>query len=442
MKEYLHNFQQLTIICLLWLFTGIFVGSAAALAVIPLMLLLMYSKQMHLEILIGFFFILILSDSRLYQLSFAASVKNIYILVIALISYKEMRRMEYQIPIFKQFIWFFLVAIICIFFSPTVSLSIQKTLSYFLLLAFIPSYFLFVYIEYGKLLFKGLVFLGTLILIIGLLFIFLNPSVVTLAGRYRGLLGNPNGLGLFSYLFIILFATLNEHHPNVFSKKERIFIYVIALLSLLRCGARTSLVSILMFFFFKKFYKTSPILGFFIFVVTAIVYQLISDNLVEIISSIGLAEELRVDSLENGSGRLVAWQFAWQKIQENFYFGRGFNFTEYIYRLNYEYLSKLGHEGMAHNSFLTFWLDTGLIGLVCYLFALLSVFLKAAKKSKLAIPFLYTVLFSNYYESWLTASLNPFTIQFLFILSIILLPFIDAENPIDEETKKISLTIE
>lgn len=437
-RKYFVDYFQLLYICILWLFVGVTFGEIPIAIILPLTLLLMYQKGMHLEILIGFFFILIMSDSRLRQLSFAASVKNIYILVIALISYKECRNMEYQISFVKYFIWFFFVALVCVFYSPTASLSIQKTISYFLIFAFLPNYFLFVFNRSHEKLFKGIIFLVMHIFILGLVFKVLNPDIATLVGRYRGLLGNPNGLGLFSYLFIILFVTINEHYPDVFSKNSRIFIYGIGLISLLMCGARTSLVSILIFFFFKRFYKVSPILGFFIFLFTVAVYQLVSDNIVEIISSIGLGDELRVDTLENGSGRLVAWHFAWQKIQENFYFGKGFNFTEYIYRLNYEYLSKLGHQGSAHNSYLTFWLDTGLVGLLCYFVGFIILFLRAAKRSKLAIPFLYTVLFSNYYESWITASLNPFTIQFLFILSIIFLP--EIENLATKENEKTEAT--
>lgn len=81
----------------------------------------------------------------------------------------------------------------------------------------------------------------------------------------------------------------------------------------------------------------------------------------------------------------------------------------------------LGHQGAAHNSYLTFWLDTGLIGLILYLLGLFFTFVKASFSNKYAFPVLYAVLFSNNYESWLTASLNPFTIQLLFILTVILI---------------------
>ena len=147
-------------------------------------------------------------------------------------------------------------------------------------------------------------------------------------------------------------------------------------------------------------------------------YQLISNNLADIITYLGLQDQFRIDTLENGSGRTIAWDFAWDQIQNDFFIGRGFSYTEYIFRINYEYLSMLGHQGAAHNSYLTFWLDTGLIGLVLYLFALITTFIKASFKSKFAFPVLYAVLFSNNYESWLTASLNPFTIQLLFILTL------------------------
>ncbi|MES2762468.1 MAG: O-antigen ligase family protein [Bacteroidota bacterium] len=262
----------------------------------------------------------------------------------------------------------------------------------------------------------------------GLVFNFLGSPITVLAGRYRGLLGNPNGLGLFVFLFLMFFSVNTDKDPELFSRNEKIVVYALCFYSLLKCGARTSLLSTLMFFFFKRFYKTSPIIGFLIFILTVAVYMIISDNLIEIITSLGLGEELRVNTIENGSGREVAWKFAWEQINENFYLGKGFSYTEYIFRKYYEYLSLLGHEGAAHNSYLTFWLDVGIIGLILYLGGLLITFLRAAKLNHAAIPILYAVLFSNQYESWLTASLNPFTIQFIFIISWIFLTKANSET--------------
>lgn len=397
---------------------GIYAGPIIY-GVFPLMLLLMYRKGMHLEILLGFFFILTMSDSRLHQMAFAGSIKNIYIVFIAFVTYREASSISNPVIIFKNFIPFFLVAFLCVSFSPNMSLSFQKTLSYVLLFICMPNYFLFVYSRDRDALLSAIVFFVGLLLGLGLIINLFSPETTALGGRYRGLLGNPNGLGLFTFLFIVFFATINEHYKSLFTKYGKMFIYGLAFFSLIKCGARGSLMSVLLFFFFNKFYKISPAVGFVIFILSLFVYQLVSNNLTDIIISLGLGEQLRVETLENGSGRLVAWKFAWDQIQENFYFGKGFNYTDYLYREYYEYLSKLGHEGSAHNSYLTIWLDTGLVGLFAYCIALIVTFLKAAQKSKLAIPFLYAILFSNYYESWLTASLNPFTIQFLFILTAI-----------------------
>jgi O-antigen ligase len=100
--------------------------------------------------------------------------------------------------------------------------------------------------------------------------------------------------------------------------------------------------------------------------------------------------------------------------------GKGFFYTEYLFKKYFEILSTQGHQGNAHNSYLTFWLDTGLIGLIMYVVAFFSSFISAARKSYYAIPLLYAIVFSANFESWLTSSLNPFTIQVWIMLTILL----------------------
>jgi O-antigen ligase len=418
LKSYFINNNQFIFIGIVWVLVGMYAGPVIY-VVLPLMLFLLNSKKMNLEILLGFFLILTLSDSRLNSLKFAADAKNIYIVVLSLFSFKEMRSQNISVDFYKYFIAFFFISILTVFFNPNIILSFQKTLSYILFFTFLPNYLFIVYKQYGTLVFKSIVYFVALILALGIIFNYINPGITNLVGRFRGLLGNPNGLGLYTFLFILLFTIINEHVKDLFSRSEKIVIYGLALFCLLKCGARTSLVSVLMFLFFVRFYKISSLLGFVIFVFSVIIYQLVSDNLVSIIISLGLGDQFRVETLESGSGRIIAWKFAWDQIQDNFYLGKGFSYTEYIFKQNYDYLSRLGHQGAAHNAYLTIWLDTGLIGLLLYLIGLLMTFLKAAKRSKLAIPMLYSVLFSNYYESWITASLNPFTIQLVFMITII-----------------------
>lgn len=385
------------------------------------MLLLMFHKEMHLEILLGFFLILTLSDSRSHALHFAGSAKNIYIVLLFLFSLKIKNVFSIPVKIYFYFIPFFVIAFICILYSPISLLSFQKTLSYLFLIFSVPVYFQFVYKQYGTILLKGIIFFGCIIFFLGLLFWLSGSSMVYFDARYRGLLGNPNGLGIFILLFVMFFIFINEKHNDLFSRNEKLWVYGFAFFSLLKCSSRTSIFALLIFLFFRKFYKISPWIGFIIFLLSLLVYQLISDNLVEIVTALGLDKQLRVETLENGSGRLVAWNFAWQEIQKNLFIGKGFSYTDYIFKQNAAYLSVLGHQGHTHNSYLTLWLDTGLVGLTLFLSGILGLFIKAANYSRLAIPLLYAVLLSNNFESWLTASLNPFTIQLFFILSFIFL---------------------
>jgi O-antigen ligase len=85
-------------------------------------------------------------------------------------------------------------------------------------------------------------------------------------------------------------------------------------------------------------------------------------------------------------------------------------------------LNDLGHQGNVHNSYLTLWLNTGIIGLFLFARGFLLSFIKASKNTRIAFPVMFTVLFSANFESWMTASLNPITIQLLIILTILTSP--------------------
>jgi hypothetical protein len=58
--------------------------------------------------------------------------------------------------------------------------------------------------------------------------------------------------------------------------------------------------------------------------VLAILYQGINENLPLIINSLGLGEYMRVEHLNDGSGRLIAWTYGWREIQNNFMFEGNF----------------------------------------------------------------------------------------------------------------------
>jgi O-antigen ligase len=150
-------------------------------------------------------------------------------------------------------------------------------------------------------------------------------------------------------------------------------------------------------------------------------YEFILLNMFDLLHAAGLGKFFRFETIEGGSGRLVAWQEAWRHIQRNFYLGKGFYYDEYLFnlpRIAFK-LSRAGHQGGVHNVFLTFWLNTGLFGLILYFGGLIVTVIRASKWSRLAVPVLFAALFLANFESWLVASLNPFTIQLFIILTIL-----------------------
>ena len=84
----------------------------------------------------------------------------------------------------------------------------------------------------------------------------------------------------------------------------------------------------------------------FIFVFEDLIFM----TFIEGIKFFQLDNYFRVDSIEEGSGRKVAWVFGWLQIQNYFFIGGGFGHDENVFRPNYYWLEKLGHNGGVHNS--------------------------------------------------------------------------------------------
>ncbi len=421
MKEFIQRNGQFLIMLLIWVVSG-FVNTYLAYAAVGISILLLKRRSMYAELIVGFLFILILSDSRQYQLDFAKTIKNVYLVLLTFFMLFDKKQFRYKNTFFLPFVPFLAWSVVTVIKAPQFSLAAQKTLSYGLLFLVTPTYFIKVFHEYGKPFLRDLVWFITLLLIIGLGLIVLKPDFVFLAGRYTGILGNPNGLGIFGTLFFIFFACVQIKFRDLFNKNELIVIYSLIILSLILTGSRNALTSVLLFLFFLRFYKISYWLGFLALIGVAFVYQTVISNLPTILEALGLAEALRADTLESGSGRLVAWLFAWNIINssvEQFLMGGGFSFDEFLFFMYRDWLSTLGHQGGVHNTYLALWMNTGIIGLILWLIGFFRTIFKAVSITYTAVPLMYAVLFSCTFEAWLMGSLNPYTITFLLILSLI-----------------------
>jgi len=432
------------LILTIWLIVGIY-GGPLIYGVLPITMFLMQRKDMYEELLLGYLFILILSDSQEGALYFAKEVKNIYISLLAVFIYTDRKDFQPFDSLYKIFIPFFVISLITISFSAGDSFfltGVQKTISFLLSFIVIPNIVLKLYRESATQFLRRFVLFIFMILVIGFLLKYITPDTAVLLGeRFRGMFGGPNGLGIFCLLSFITFFVVNNFFPELFSKNERIFIFGLILFSALNTGSRNTVISIMIFYLFQRFFSLSPFLGFIIFGITMFVAELLSSNATAIVLSLGLGDYFRTKTLEEGSGRYIAWGFAWNQIQNNFFIGKGFAYNEFYMRQHYGELLKLNHQGGIHNSFLTFWMDQGLIGLLIYLYSYILMFLKAAQKSKFAFPIMFAISFSAFFESWLVGSLSPFAFMGMFVFTIItseeIVPQHEDANKTDIEKEEV-----
>jgi O-antigen ligase len=418
---HLQRFKDLYIMLLLWAALGAFLPKLVVAGIVVLSFLLVLRTRDLSKIFVVFIATLIFSDSRSSMFAFAETAK-IGVVVLTLIYIAFNFDLFKSVPnvIFKYFLPFLAFAVLAAVWSQEKFTAFQKAFSYGLVYFVLPLLFLKAFFS-DKSFIKDVLVFFFLILSAGLVIHAVNPEFTSLVGRYRGLLGNPNGLGIFlTVMFPLIFLLGKEIGDQFKENRFHFLLYAVFGWSLVLTGSRTSLIAILIFVLFNRLRYLSNAVSFILFIALIFSYEYLLSTLPSIIEFLGLAEYFRLDTLEEGSGRFVAWSFAWQRVQEVFFVGGGFGYTEYIFKQYFAELSRLGHQGNAHNSFLTLWLDTGVIGILLFATGLLRTALLAIKNSPYALPVIFSVLFSTYFESWLAASLNPFTGLFVISLTVLI----------------------
>lgn len=418
MLDFITRNKTTLVIFALWFFVGsastpLFFGLGV------LTIILFWRRRMYFEILLGFLFILILSDSLQTATDFAKVFKEVYIVLLAAILVIDRRAFRGYNSIYTFFLPFILISLIGLISSPIIFTGSQKTLSYLLILLVVPQFFVKSLTDCGPKMVRDIIYFSILLIIIGYLLRFVDYGLAfSHHGRFRSVFGNPNGLGIYALLIFGLAAISREYFKGLFSKTDLRWIFITIGIAIVLSGSRTAIIAVAMFFILARFFRLSPFAGFLFFMTLAFSAELILANSVEIVKSLGLSDFFRVKTLDDGSGRYIAWNFAWQAIQDNFWFGRGFAYDEWLMDRNQHFLNSLGHQGGVHNTYLIFWLNTGIIGLAFFLRGLFLLFIQAGKNVRLAFPYLWMILFSIMMEPWLAASLNPFTILLLFSLTM------------------------
>lgn len=394
--------------------------------IFPIVLVMLGVKKKYFELLICAIWMLILSDyvpveNATYQdLQFAKDLKPIIPITLFLFMLADHRRFRPFPKLVFYFIPFFIVAGIGLNYSLDFGVGFRKTISFVLMYTIVPIYVNLLHREWKEFFWISIFTYIIGMLAIGVLLGFAVPEIGILekTTRFKGIFGNPNGTGIFLNLTFILWIVLEEFKLIHLSKRERWFTLAVIFISLFWCGSRNGIMSIILFYGVYRLVKINWFLGVVGILAFLSFNDLIFDTILQGVAFVGLEDYFRVDSLEEGSGRTIAWMFAWQQIQDYYFVGGGFGHDEHIMRPNYYWLKMEGHDGGVHNSYLSMWFDAGIIGVIFYFGAMAVVFFRSFRHSNIILAFFISILFNINYESWMVASLNPFTIMFLIILTI------------------------
>ncbi len=432
MRNFLREQAHLVSIIMAWVLAAQ-LAPVLVMVLVPLSIIFLRQKEDWAGILMCMLVVLVLSDARkeLPSMAYFKTVKNICVVLMAGFFLLAQKRFDPLSRVFIIFMPFFAYSIIPLVFSPDLSSGVQKTISYALMFLVVPNYVLFSFRRMGWDFYRNLTFLIVTLLFVGIVLRYVFPEYTHIGGRFHGVFGNPNGMGIFCLLVFMLVTVAGHLHRGLFSRWESILIYGVIIYCLVMTGSRASLAAVIIYLTIHRFFSYSPLLGLVVMLMFVAVMEVVTANIGAIVVFLGLEEYFRLQTLEEGSGRYFAWQFAWERIQQYFFFGGGFATDETVMRSHYRYLERMGHQGGVHNSYLSMWFNVGIFGLIIYFRSLLLLFIKAAKQSQAALAVLFATLFSINYESWLVGSLNPYTIMLLIIMTTISEPEITASPDLE-----------
>ncbi|WP_439185739.1 O-antigen ligase family protein [Carboxylicivirga taeanensis] len=413
-------------------FATIAYGGSISLVAIPIFTFL-FNK--HGQLLIPFFALLLvlpLADSSFAFFVQAYQLRPILLVLIGLIVFSNpyiVNKVDWSL---YAFIPYFVILGYYVLDVHSF-IEVLRPISYFLVIVITPVITKHILVTHKDIFLKGLILLYTLVFVLSFLTIGENAALQSY-GRFSGIFRNPNALGIFSFLFFMLSTIIFKFQGHLFTKIERYFVIGIILAGVIYSRSRSGMFAIGLFWLSLWAYERWQLKGIVFLGLTAIIINY-AIPFEEVIRGIGLGDFLRLESIEAGSGRKVAFEHALDKIMEAPFSGNGIGFTEQYFSESKEVLSKKGHVGNVHNSFLSVWLDYGLFGLLSFIYAWFSWFKKTSIYTTIVLSVALAVLFSANIEMWLVGSLNHVTIQLIIILSLLSSnAFYEKENLNSEST--------
>ncbi|MFT6962593.1 MAG: O-antigen ligase [Flammeovirgaceae bacterium] len=420
MIELYKSHKKVLFIFLVWLIAGKFGGTIVGMVVSSMALIYFWNKKQFATVFIGLLMLAVFAGGSSFP--FAKPARNIYMLEMCILMLVSNLDKIIAVDVFyKKLGLFFLYSLPLLLLSPTILISFQKNISFILLYICVPPLFLSVMQHSKKEFMELLLILLFTVFAGGLVLYLINPSVALRVGRYKGLFGNPNEIGLFCVMSFILITTIRElmREKEIVTRFTYNLLYILIFINLFLCGSRGSMLG-LSIFFLIWFSRLGWVASLFIFATIGVLYGLVFENITYIVQVLGFEEYFRLNSLDMAGGRIHGWAFAWEEVHKSFIFGRGWVYDEYIFKIHAPELNELNHQGGVHNSYLGIWLNTGIIGLLLFLTGLIRLFVKASQINRIAIAAFFCFLVTAFFEPWMQSSLNITSVIMVMFLTVVI----------------------
>ena len=392
--------------------------------------------------------VFILGDSREFWLSGIKPMRNIAMSMMFLLTIWDMIRGKYKFnTTFLYWIPFISWAIYGITLSPIMIDCGLRTLSYVFMLFITLHAVGYEYKNSQGLLVADWISFMNLVFIIGLVLLVIKPDWVILDiefiveaddARYQGIYGNPNGLGAACTVMYGFFI-IERFTLKIFSKKYNNLSIALMGISLLLCGSRAGLLSILLFSVFYYIENKSLIVRNvlkYVFIPLGGVFTYLFGFKI-ILAIPFLAERLRLSEgmgfEEATSGRGQVWKFLFtmgrfSKIDEWIWVGRGFFFDSYFFQslvLKYENLPR--QYAAAFSGLVSLTMNHGIIGLILFFLTHIMVY-RQMKIKGIALSIFMLMFFSSIFEGWIISSLNAFSFVYYSVVAIAQIDIFSTPN--------------
>ncbi|WP_157614201.1 O-antigen ligase family protein [Pseudotamlana agarivorans] len=408
-EKYIYSTFLISIV--IGVFTG-FIGASVFFAI----LLFLKSTQYKLELIFFSFLLTFIlannfSGPLSYNESLRFSILGITLIYLYRYKIKHINLGLYTIPFVS------ISLIVTLLFSFLGAVALLKCLAYFLIAFAVFKITPIIYLRNTKFPIILFNFFFVFILVHGIL-IFI-PSFY-LVGRFKGLLGNPNGLAMLLVFIYGITDLLKTRKELPYLEKKIKLLNIAIWFMIVLTGSRTALIAIICYVVLKSFSNKVKLRIPMLLLVTLALVVFFNLDLNDLIRSVGLENYIRLNSLESASGRKEVWIVAWEEIKNNFWFGQGFTYDNFFIK---DYADRYipGVAARQWNgvwsSYLSLLLNVGIIGLLCYILMVVN-FYKKAQIKPIGLIFMVMVFLVGFTESWMAASMNPFTPLFFLYWAI------------------------